>query len=530
MAGSIGLPSRALVNQADASMIERADVPRSKFTGSWTRLMTFDAQRLYPFMVDEVLPGDHMSYNVTAYVRLSTPLFPVFSNMRIDTHFFFVPWRLVWTHWVNFMGEQLTPSSSINYTVPTTTQATAGAASGSLWDHFGLPLGSALTGPLLVSALPFRAYNRIYNDWFRDENLVNGPTLDVGDGPDVTAYGLFNRAKFHDYFASALPWPQKFVAPTVPLGASAPVRGFGFSGAVGFGAVGGVVNLDDASVAFTGSPWVRTFVNDVFGTVGGVYADLSAAAGISINTLRQAFLVQQLLERDARGGSRYTETVLSHFGVRSPDARLQRTEYVGGGQSPLNITPIAQTAPSAGVTVGALGAAGTAAGSHHANVAATEHGCVIGLISVRAEQGYQEGLPRMWSRQSRYDFYWPSLAGLGEQAILRKEIYARGSVNDDLVFGYQERWQEYRTRYSEVTGTFRSGIAGTLDAWHLVQYFGATPPTLGQTFIESPPPLARVLAAGSLAVDQQFLADILISRSAVRPIPTYGTPALLGRF
>lgn len=541
MRNGYDLPSRQLVSQADSAMVERPDVPRSKFSGSWSHLTTFNAGELIPFLVDEVLPGDALSYDVTAYVRMATPLFPMFSNQRVDTFFFFVPARIIWSNWKRFMGEQDTPGASIAYTIPQIQVSPASPRT--LFDYFGIPI-QTLANPRNISALPFRAYKLIYLEWFRDQNLINAGTVPLGDGPDTYAgtYQVYRRAKSYDYFTSALPWPQKGNAATsIPLSGTAPVRGLG--------RLGQAYVLSNQNVFTTYSQ--QTLAAEVFqfaanaaslsdtivqGTsaAGGypnIRADLSAGvAFMDISAFRTAMSVQQLLERDARGGTRYVESIKMHFGVTSPDFRLQRPEYIGGGSTQLAITPIAQTAPTAGVPLGALGAAATATGSHRASYAATEHGYVIGIINVRSELAYSQGIHKMWDRRTRYEFYYPALSGLSEQAILTSEIWANGNgVSDATVFGYQERWHEYRTRTSMVSGLFRTGVAGSIDSWHLVQNF-ATAPTLGQTFIEDSPPMDRVLAAGAAANGVQYLADILVSRNATRPLTAYGTPLSLGRF
>lgn len=536
---SYKLPHRKLVSQQDQAMIARPDVPRSKFSGSWTRKSTFDAGLLVPFLVEEVLPGDHLKYDVTAYLRMATPKFPIFDNQRVDTFFFFVPNRLVWSDWRRFMGQQSTPAESIDIAPPVLSMsaATWNTFAGGLPDHMGIPVNNISGGTLAVNAMPFRAYNLIYNEWFRDQNLINSLTVNTSGGTESSGsiYALRRRAKSHDYFTSCLPWPQKFTAPSVALGGLAPVTGLGTTAS-------GTPQTGPYSIEETGSATSYDYYYDG-GTPGSiimdadsgggpqVYADLSAASGVAINTLRQAWLIQMLLERDARGGTRYTEIVRSHFGVTSPDARLQRPEYIGGGSSPMNITPVAQTVPNTGESwvTATLGGAGTSVGQHRASYASTEHGFIIGLINVRSEISYSQGLHRMWTRSTRYDYYWPSLAGLGEQAVLRKELYCTGvTADDDQVFGYQERFHEYRTRVSEVVGLFRPKASGNIDEWHLSQEF-STPPTLGQTFIEDSPPMSRVLAAGA-ATGQQYLADILIRREAVRPVPMFGTPAAIGRF
>lgn len=535
------LPSRQLVSQQDAALIQRPDVPRAKFINRWTRKTTFDAGLLIPFLVDEILPGDHMRYNVTALVRMSTPLFPIFDEQRVDTFFFFVPCRLLWTNWVKMMGEQNSPSDSIAYTVPVMTGTVGGEAVGSLADHLGLPVAGQISAPNSISpnVLPFRAYELIYNNWFKDQNAIAANTPQTGDGPDAAAlYTLRRRAKSHDYFTSCLPWPNKFTAPTISLGSTAPIAGIGVAQADAAAAgpiavketAGGSINYSAAFDDATNTIYIEANTTGG-GAVPQIYADLSLATGITINALRQAVMVTALTERDARGGTRYVELLKSHFGVTNPDYRLMRPEYIGGGQTPLSITPIAQTAPTAGVPLGAIGGAGTAAGNHSASYAATEHGYIIGLVNIKSELSYSQGVHKLWRRSTRYDFYWPALALLGEQAVTNDEIWSNGdaTVNFNTVFGYQERWAEYRQRYSEVTGLFRPTSTGAIDQWHLSQEFTAAP-TLGQTFINDTPPMDRVLAAGSADAGKQYLATFLIHREAVRPLPVFGTPATLGRF
>lgn len=536
-------PNRKLVSQENSAQIEAARVPRARFINEWSRIMPLDAGIIYPFLVEDVLPGDHLSYNVIAHLRMSTPLFPLYSNLRVDTHFFFTPTRLLWTSWIVMMGEQTNPSTDIFATVaPYVLLDTTNSTVGSIWDYFGLPTVGQLTvgQTIKILAFPARAYNLIYNNYYRDQNLINSVPQETGSGAeDAGNYALRRRAKSHDLFTSCLPQPQKFTAPNVPVAGQAPVIGIGWDPTKT--QTSGTLTVRETDDSPSGSTvysnWFKTSIADninVNSTVGGypqVFADLSQATGVAINTFREAFLIQQLLERDQRGGTRYPEIIRSHFGVISPDFRLQRPEYIGGGSSPLVVTPIAQTVPVAGGTpLGALGGAATASGQHRASYAATEHGWILGLISIKAELAYQQGIPKMFQRFTRYDYYWPSLAQLGEQPILRQEIYATGTDSEDAtVFGYQEAWHHYRTRTSEVCGIMRSTAASTIDQWHLAQKFTSAP-TLNQTFIEDTPPLSRVLAAGTAANGQQFLADILIQRQAVRPLPAYGTPALLGRF
>lgn len=521
------------------AMTPRAEIPRSTFRIQKTHKTTFDAGFLIPIYLDEVLPGDTFNVKGTLFARLATPITPVMDNLHLETFFFFVPNRLVWANWEKFMGEQAVPGDSISYIIPQVTSPAGGFPALSMFDYMGLPVVGQTGGgnTMSVSALPGRCYNRIWNEWFRDENLTNPASSVTTDGPDLsTNYPLRRRGKRHDYFTSCLPFVQKGTAGSLFQG-TAPVVLDGTSGiqnrfrrsdtsAVIAGAVTGEAVTGDLQVA-----GIDAFLDPN----GKLLVNFAAATGNTVNALRQSFQVQKLLERDARGGTRYTEIIRSHFGVVSPDARLQRPEYLGGGHTNIILNPIAQTSAS-GITgsttpAGNLAAMGTAlAGGHGFSQSFTEHGYIIGLAQVRADLTYQQGVRKLWSRSTRYDFYFPVFAMLGEQAVLNKEIYSIGdSTQDVAVFGYQERWAEYRYNPSQITGLFRSTTAGTIDLWHLAQRF-TTLPTLNNTFIEDTPPLSRVLAVGSAANGQQLIFDSFWDIKVARCLPMYSVPGLIDHF
>lgn len=514
------------------SQVPKAEIQRSSFDRSHGHKTTFDAGQLIPILVDEALPGDTFNCKMTAFARLATPIFPLMDNMKMETFFFAVPYRLVWDNWKKFNGEQTKPGDSIDYTIPNRSTVLDASYANTLYDYMGLPVNTPINAQS-YSVLPLRAYWLIYDEWFRDQNLQDSREVITDDTSGITVTSNFwtpaKRGKRHDYFTSCLPWPQKGNSIDLPLGSTAPIISTGVTPTITAGALtNSKLRAQSAGGAIlaTGSPVSTTDL--VWGNQSGLQADLTTATAATINELRQAFQIQRLVERDARGGTRYTEIIKSHFGVTSPDARLQRPEYLGGGSSPINITPIAQTTSTDATSPqGNLAATGTVTLHNHGfNKSFTEHCIIIGLVNVRADLTYQQGLPRMFSRATRYDFYWPALSHIGEQAVLNKEIYATGTATDDDVFGYQERYAEYRYKQSQITGKFRSSSAASLDAWHLSQDFTALP-TLSASFIEDNPPIDRVIAVPS---EPHFLFDSYFSMRCARPMPLYGVPGMIDHF
>lgn len=511
-----------------------AEIPRSTFDRTHGHKTTFDAGYLIPILVDEALPGDIFTVDMTLLARMATPIFPIMDNMQLDTHFFAVSYRHIWDNWARFNGERDNPDSSIDFLVPTMdSPATTGYAEGSLSDYMGIPPG---VPDLEHSSLFHRAYNLVYNEWYRDQNLIDSVVVDKDDGPDDPAdYVLLRRGKRADYFTSALPWPQKGDAVSIPLGTSAPI----------------IQSPTDQAIHMseTNSSWTGDLMNQGSGVIvrtsgtgqaadtlvlddpSGMVADLTDATAATINQLRQAFQIQKLLERDARGGTRLVELIKSHFGVTSPDARMQRPEFLGGGTTTINVTPVTQQS-STDVTSpqGNLAAYAVTTGFRHGFTKSfTEHCIILGIVSVRADLTYQQGLNRMFSRSTRYDFYWPALSSIGEQSVLNKEIYAQGSADaaaDAAVFGYQERHAEYRYKPSLISGAMRSSAAASLDSWHLSQDF-ASLPSLNQSFREENPPLDRVIAVTN---EPHFIFDSYIKMRCTRPMPVYGVPGLIDHF
>lgn len=551
--------------QTHFAQIPQVQRPRSSFKRVSRHKHTFDEGLLIPFYLDDVLPGDTFNVKASMFARLATPIFPIMDNMYLETFWFYCPNRLVWDNFVKQHGERTNPDDSVDYTTPVI-DTIGTPAVGSLWDNFGLPMVRA-SDQTQISALPFRMYNLIYNDWFRDQDLQDSLTVNVDNGPDPLSDTVVKRiGKFKDYFTTARPSPQKGDAVDLPLAGTAEVWGAQTSSPAALTQNKSPIAAAWMDRATTDGLWIGRLNSDVsagappgglglaiVGSLGGsgnlsapgdivfmdettskahraaaeapFYAKLSTATGPTVNEFREAVTVQQVYELDMRGGSRYIELTFNHFGVINPDFRLQRPEFLGYKRSMVNIHPVPQTGESATTPQGNLAAFGTV--SSHANgfvKSFTEHGYVIGLVAVRSDLSYQECVDRHWTRQTRFDYYYPAFSNLGEQAVLNQEIQVNpaASTGNTDVFGYQERAAEYRFKTSKITGLFRSSAAGSLEAWHLAEEFTVVP-TLGDTFIQENAPLDRCIA---VADEPHFIFDSLVENISARVMPMYANPGL----
>lgn len=544
----------------------RLDMSRSKFPRNFSHKTTFNAGQVIPFYIDEVLPGDTFQVRTSKVVRMQTLLTPVMDNVYLDTYYFFVPNRLVWEHWKQFMGENTESAwiPQVEYEVPQLTAPANGWEVGTLADYMGVPTG---VKGLSVSALPFRAYALIMNEWFRSENLTDPLNIPVDDATvqgvntgnyvsDVAKGGKpFVANKFRDYFTSCLPSPQKGPdvtintaqlgnAPVVPMDKPVPKDLLNYpynvyipNGNKDFGAGyhAGSVHQN----AFGGAYWLAkdgnsdldpTIDNGVAGYPANLWAQFDNTVSVAtINQLRTAFQIQKFYERSARGGSRYIETLKAHFGVTSPDARLQRPEYLGGNRIPVSINQVIQNSGtvSGSTPLGDTGAMSLTTDVHSDFTKSfVEHGFVIGVMVARYDHTYQQGIERFWSRKSMFDYYWPEFANIGEQAVLNKEIYAQGNAQDDEVFGYQEAWADYRYKPSRVSGEMRSSYAQSLDVWHLADDYSKMPALSDAWIHEDPATINRVLAVSDNLANQ-FFCDIYVQNYSTRNMPLYSIPGLI---
>lgn len=536
-------------SQRSFAVTPKVDIPRASFKRNSNYKTTLNAGYLVPIFLDEVLPGDTFNLKLTSFSRILSPLkYPIMDNLYMDFQFFYVPIRLVYDDYEKFFGSSKGREGQWQYDdshlMPGISSGDTGWEVGSVADYFGLPTG---VPGLRVNALPFRCYNRVISDWYLPSCYeLDQPELSTNSEDDKDEmYPLRKRLKRADYFTAALTEPQRGPGIELPIGTYAPVVGNGTSlgltnGLQNFGLISqdsdGYRNFTTTSYGQPVGTVNSTIANRSERSIGvttdpdnsGLVADLSSASAVTINSLRQAFQLQRALERDERGGVRYVEQLMSHFGVRSPDARLQRSEYIGGGSVPIQIHSVANTAGIEGETAqGSLSAFGLSGSNSVGFVKSfVEHGYILGLVSVRADLTYQQGIPRMFDRWARFDFYYPVFANLGEQTVLNKEIFAQGTDEDNEVFGYQERFAEYRYSVSKITGQLRSTYDLTLDSWHLAQKFNNLP-KLNQEFLEENVPMSRVKAYMDAP---DFLYDSLIQLNCVRPMPLFGVPGLVDHF
>lgn len=511
------------VRSSGGGMYSAPDVKlgRSSFNRSHRHKTTFNASKLVPILVDEVLPGDTFTCSMNGFARIFSPLdAPVMDDIEVETHFFFVPTRLLWDNWENFLGaHDAAGAQDTTYTVPIISQSSAFVVpEGTVGHYMGLPKGLDFQDVKVIS-LPGRAYRLIYNEWFRDQNLIDEVTFDSGDGPDSVTYytyAPYNSAKKHDYFTSALPYLQKGDVQTMFGVSSVDVETLAVQGNnVTVESGSGQRDLDASTADLT---------IDTTNTGSPLFIDLTGV-GFDINSLRESLAIQRMLERDARAGTRYNEQIKAHFGVTVPDFRVQRPEYLGGSRGYINISPVANTSDTASADQGELKGVGTGIISGGWAKSFVEHGYIVGLIRARGTLSYFQGLDRMWSRQTREEFYYPELANLGEQAVLNKELYISNTpATDDAAFGYQERWAEYRFKKSLITGNFDPNVSGSLSFWHLSEDFSSLP-ALNQTFIEDHTPMDRITTVDT---EDDFIVDINFDYRCARPIPVRSIPSLLG--
>lgn len=550
--------------QSHFSQVPRADIARSRFDRSSSIKTSFNVGELVPFYVDEVLPGDTFSVDTSKVVRMQTMITPIMDNVYLDTYWFYVPSRILWDHWRELMGENRESAwiPKTEYSIPQVTAPSGGWQVGTIADYMGIPTGIS---NLSVNALPFRAYAEIVNEWFRDQNLQDPVYIPYGDATVAGSNGddylvdlvkggkPFIAAKYHDYFTSCLPGPQKGPDVELPLGnlPDIPVK----AGDVHISSYGdNPVKLAFADNELADGTYglfaYKTGAPGSYGTE--VWANKSSQTGMSlngaltpsnlwaigsgeslnsatVNQLRLAFAVQKFYERDARSGTRYVEILKAHFGVTVPDARLQRPEYLGGNRVPININQVVQQSAtiSGGTPQGTpVGLPQTADSNSDFTKSFVEHGFIIGLMVARYDHTYQQGLDRMWSRKTRFDYYFPVFANIGEQPVLNKEIYAQGNAQDDEVFGYQEAWADYRYRPSRVTGQMRSQYDQSLDVWHLADDYNRLPSLSPSWIQEDYRTVDRVLAVSSELANQLF-ADVFIRLNCVRPMPVFSVPGLI---